>query len=58
MALGNSCPYNPDGYTKDNTGTYYGEAMAVIRADRNAREAIKVTASDGERVTTVTISLG
>lgn len=32
LGLGNACPYNPDGYWKNTASTYYGEAMAVVRA--------------------------
>ena len=32
LALGNGCPYNPAGYHNDTTGTYYGEALAIVRA--------------------------
>lgn len=32
LALGNACPYNEAGYLSDITGTYYGEALAIVRA--------------------------
>ena len=32
LALGNGCPYNKDGYLKDETFTYYGEMLAIARA--------------------------
>lgn len=32
LGFGNACPYNPDGYWKNTASTYYGEAMAVVRA--------------------------
>lgn len=32
IALGNACPFNPRGYASDVTDTYYGEALAVVRA--------------------------
>ncbi|MBQ9081618.1 MAG: DUF4982 domain-containing protein [Clostridia bacterium] len=32
LALGHACPFNKDGYLNDTTDTYYGEAMAVIKA--------------------------
>lgn len=43
MGFGNACPYNPDGYWKNETRTYYGEAMAVIRAGRQGSTVIRVT---------------
>ncbi len=42
--FGNACAYNPDGYDKDETGTYYGEAMAVVRAGDAG--SVTVTVSD------------
>ena len=57
LALGNACPYNPEGYTTDNTSTYYGEAMAVIRADIDTTKAIKVRVTDGEIESVVHIPL-
>lgn len=57
LALGNSCPYNPEGYTVNKTRTYYGEAMAVIKANPETKEAVKVIVSDGERNTAVSIPL-
>ena len=31
IGLGSACPYNEDGFLKDSTDTYYGEALAIIR---------------------------
>lgn len=31
-ALGNACPYNENGYLSGETDTYYGEALAIVRA--------------------------
>lgn len=42
--LGNACSYNEDGYWKNNTKTYYGEALAVVRAGQSG--SVKVTAAD------------
>ena len=41
VALGNACPYNPDGYTLDETFTYYGEAMAIVRATDGEKILLK-----------------
>ncbi len=38
--FGNACPYNPDGYDKDTTFTYYGEALAAVRAEEGAKEIV------------------
>lgn len=32
MALGNACPFNSDGYLQTQTDTYYGRALAVVKA--------------------------
>lgn len=32
LGFGNGCSYNPDGYWTDESNTYYGEALAVVRA--------------------------
>ncbi len=49
LALGNACPYNPEGYRGTDTETYYGEAMAVIKASPQAKEMITIRAIDEER---------
>lgn len=33
LALGSACPYNEGGYLADETDTYYGEALAIVRPD-------------------------
>lgn len=32
LGLGHACPYNEEGYTGFETSTYFGEALAIIRA--------------------------
>ncbi len=44
--LGNGCPYDPDGFLKDSVKTYYGEALAIVRAGQEG--IVKVTAVMGE----------
>ena len=45
LAVGNACPFNAIGYMSGKTDTYYGEAMAVVKAtDAN----FTVTATDGK----------
>ena len=46
LALGNACPFNLRGYMGSVTDTYYGEAMAVVRA---GEEGFTLRATDGER---------
>ncbi len=42
--FGNACPYNEGGYWKNTTKTYYGEALAVVRAGDSG--SVKVTIKD------------
>ena len=51
VALGNGCPYNPDGYLKDETFTYYGEMLAIVRAKDADKVTITATGSDGKEYT-------
>ncbi len=53
--LGNACAYNPDGYRQDHTFTYYGRAMAVIRAGESGEVSISV--SDGTRDTAIVVPI-
>ena len=45
LALGNACPFNAEGYTGDETYTYYGRALAVVKAEG---DRVEISASDGE----------
>ena len=54
--LGNACSYNPDGYDKSYTKTYYGQALAVVQADGNG--PVTVTVRDEEREYQIEIPLG
>lgn len=47
IALGNACPYNSEGWLSDTTDTYFGEAMAIVRAGSGSE--LYLTASDGTR---------
>lgn len=47
MALGHACPYNEDGYLSDNTDTYYGEALAIVKAGDSGK--VVLTATDSIR---------
>ena len=48
LGFGNACPYNESGYWKNTTKTYYGEALAVVRAENNDNVKITVTDETGE----------
>lgn len=43
LALGNACPFNETGYLGTQTDTYYGEALAIIRAGEDGTIHLKVT---------------
>ena len=45
LGLGSACPYNEIGYLADRTGTYFGEALAVVQADGSG--AVELTVTDG-----------
>lgn len=45
IGLGHACPYNDDGYVSDATGTYWGEALAIVRAGEKG--ALRVVAAVG-----------
>ncbi len=36
LALGNACSYNEDGYLGNETDTYWGRALAVVRVEKDA----------------------
>lgn len=42
LALGNACPYNELGYVGRKTDTYYGEAMAVVKAGTCGTVSLKI----------------
>jgi beta-galactosidase len=42
LAAGHACPFNKDGYNHSYTDTYYGRAMAVVKA---TGDVVKVTAN-------------
>lgn len=54
LALGNACPFNPRGYADTITDTYYGEAMAVVKA---AAEKVIIKATDGNLKGEATIAV-
>jgi beta-galactosidase len=49
VALGNACPYNPDGYLKDETFTYYGEMLAIVRAGDCKELTLTAQLSNGQK---------
>ena len=53
LGLGNANPYFKSNYTDPSVQTYYGEAMAVVRAGTSGK--VTVTVADGERTERVEI---
>ncbi|HBN12352.1 MAG TPA: glycoside hydrolase family 2 [Clostridiales bacterium] len=47
VGLGHACPYNDDGYTGNETGTYYGEALAIIKAGNGDKISINAVCESG-----------
>lgn len=54
LATGSACPYNELGYSSGKTDTYYGEAMAVVKA---TDDEIIISASDGTLIGKAKISV-
>lgn len=54
LALGNACPFNTVGYLGTETDTYYGEALAVVKATDGK---VEITATDGDLVGCATIEV-
>ncbi|HFH9838298.1 TPA: glycoside hydrolase family 2 TIM barrel-domain containing protein [Streptococcus suis] len=55
LGLGHASSYNKDGYLLDETDTYYGEAMAVIRVSNV--DNIQINVTDGELVSQVSLAV-
>lgn len=55
LGLGNACPFNMDGYLNEFTDTYFGEALAIVKAKG---EKIIVSADDGKFSTETVITVG
>ena len=57
--LGCAAPFNPDSFVANETGTYYGEALAVVEAPRaedgTIPASITLTATDGSHSTALVI---
>jgi beta-galactosidase len=43
LGLGSACPYNEIGFCGTTTDTYYGEAMAIVRAGESGQVELRVT---------------
>ena len=48
--LGSACSYVEGNYAQDTVDTYYGEAMAVVRAGET--DSVKITVCDEEKTYT------
>lgn len=59
LGLGCAAPYNRDSFVSGETGTYYGESLAVVEAPRPqdgaVPEPITLTANDGNHSTTLVV---
>ena len=56
LAFGSACPYYPESYQTDETDTYYGEALAIIRPEKGAgKVVIKAQSKFGDAATEVEI---
>ncbi len=56
LVFGSACPYYPERYQSDETNTYYGEALAIIRPQAGAEKVVvKAQAKVGEAAAEVEI---
>ncbi len=55
LGLGSACPFNKHSFLGDETDTYYGEALAIIRA--GSGEGLRIAASDGKHSGELTVPL-
>lgn len=53
VGLGSACPFNKRSYLEDETDTYYGEALAIVRMGEG--EALRLAASDGKHSADLTV---
>ncbi len=53
VGLGSACPFNKHSYLEDETDTYYGEALAIVRMGEG--EAMRLAASDGKHSAELTV---
>ncbi len=56
VGLGSACPFNKHSYLEDETDTYYGEALAIVRMGEG--EAMRLAASDGRYSAELTVQVG
>ena len=56
LALGHACPYNPDGFLRADTDTYYGEALAAVRAGAGGRVVVRARSPFGSACAEIPIS--
>ena len=53
VGLGSACPFNKHSYLDNETDTYYGEALAIVRMGDG--DAMSIAASDGEYSAELTV---
>ena len=53
VGLGSACPFNKHSYLDNETDTYYGEALAIVRMGDG--DAMTIAASDGEYSAALTV---
>ena len=53
VGLGSACPFNKHSYLDNETDTYYGEALAIVRMGDG--DAMTIAASDGEYSAELTV---
>ena len=56
LALGHACPFNADGYLGADTDTYYGEAMAVVKAGMGGNVTVMARSPFGDACANIPIA--
>ncbi len=55
VGLGHGCPFNDEGYTNDETSTYFGEALAIVRAGDGNRLTFTASTKDASERLEITV---
>ena len=55
LAFGSACPYYPESYQSNETDTYYGEAMVIVKPDTAKELFVKAESPYGSAVAKVLV---
>ena len=57
VALGNACPYQPNGYHNTETKTYFGKAQAIVLAEEEGTLTISIKSKDEKLKSSVKVNV-